>query len=154
MELLLLVLENCIRVNQGDPEDGAQVGGVGGGDGEGQFEVFGWRGCWKDGGEAWVAVVEEKQVARQVIWPKEVARSKASISPVGKSLVEGDSLLTYPRPPPRCWQGSPETWMSWMSTAILSCWTSSPKACVKLKLESHDLDDELLTGNNKSEKIK
>ena len=93
VELLLLVLENCIRVNQGDPEDGAQVGGVGGGDGEGQFEVFGWRGCWKDGGEAWVAVVEEKQVARQVIWPKEVARSKASISPVGKSLVEGEALF-------------------------------------------------------------
>ena len=50
MELLLLVLENCIRVDQGDPEDGAQVGGVGGGDGEGHFEVFPLRGCWKDGG--------------------------------------------------------------------------------------------------------
>ena len=109
MEVLLLVLEGGVRVDQGDPEDGAQVGGVGGGDGKGQFEVFGWCGCWKDGGQARVAVIEEKKVARQVIWAKEVARSEASVSPVGKSLVEGGSRLTYPRPPPRCWQGSPKT---------------------------------------------
>ena len=58
------------------------MGGVGGGDGEGHFKVFPLRGCWKDGGQARVAVVEEKQEARQVILPKEVARSKASVSPV------------------------------------------------------------------------
>ena len=34
-----------------------------------------------------MAIVEEKQVARQVIWAKEVARSKASVSPnVGITL--------------------------------------------------------------------
>ena len=33
-----------------------------------------------------MAVVEEKQEARQVIWAKEVARSKASVSPVGIKL--------------------------------------------------------------------
>lgn len=35
----------------------------------------------------------------------------------------------------------------------LDCLTSSPKACVKLKFESHDLDDKLLTGN-KTKKIR
>ena len=43
VELLILVLEYGVGVDQGDPEDGSQVGGVGGGDGKWQFEVFAWR---------------------------------------------------------------------------------------------------------------
>ena len=39
VEVLLLVLEGGVRVDQGDPEDGAQVGGVGGGDGKRKFEI-------------------------------------------------------------------------------------------------------------------
>ena len=42
VELLILVEEYGVGVDQGDPEDGSQVGGVGGGDGKGQFEVFAW----------------------------------------------------------------------------------------------------------------
>ena len=65
VEVLLLVLEGGVRVDQGDPEDGAQMGGVGGGDGKRKFEIFFWRRCRKDRRKARVAIVEEKKMARQ-----------------------------------------------------------------------------------------
>ena len=80
-----------------------------------------------------------------------MARGKASVSPGGIYLVElaREALL----PVQNLHQDVGKAFQRpgcdiYHQCGQSSSYLASPKTCVKLKFESHDLDDELLTGNN------